>query len=391
MTFNLFMLNYILLLFYSLIYLRIIPSQFHIFAQVIAITLIGIQVIYQYIKKENPIACRNYTNLIGLLTIFMFIMSLIHIFLNIGTYSISTIIQDVMAIIGLNSGFILTKNMNSNDKFLIKYLKFIGLLAIFSGIIAMLYADFSLGRMNVWKPQYIWWQLLFPWSFLLLYKIIIKKVNIFLTIAAYSSTGMYIILGLLFRKRIVLFHLFLILLVYIITKIKKRNLIIKVTKLSIIMLMIIFLSIGIFRIFPSLNFKSSFIDTYMRMKSVNIKDFDRFREFINLFKEYPYSIIITGAGLGSYQHGPGGINLHIGWLNFVYKGGILFLFIELWVFILSLKIIFRSKNNWHKYIAACVVFSYLSIIISSSWVATPVLINFSIMKFSLLRIISNKY
>ncbi|WP_459930739.1 hypothetical protein [Desulfosporosinus burensis] len=324
--------------------------------------------------------------LLWLLTGFMFLMTLIYSAFNIGNYSISTLIQDMISMAVFSSGFLLTTKKNSNDQYIIKFLKFIGIIAIISGLIAISYANFSLGRDdNIWKPQYIWWGLLYPWSYLLLYKFIMQKTSAFWNVLAYGSMVMYCVLGLLFGKRVVIFELAIVLLIIIIAT-KRRSYILKMFKTGAVTMGLIFLGVFASHYIFDLNLINLFEDTWLRLSSDSIQEFDRFEEFKNIFRQYPYSIIITGAGLGSFHDGPGGINLHIGWLNFIFKGGILFFVLELWVFSIAIKALLKSKNKWLKYISACVVFSYIGIMISSSWVASPIIVSFSIMKFGLLRV-----
>lgn len=386
MTFKLFMTSLTLLYFYSLIYLMPELEKVFVSALILSAIFIGIQLFFQYINKRNPIRCFNYMTLLWLLTGFMFLMTLVYSLFNVGDYTISTVIQDIMSMIMLNSGAVLTVKMNYNDENIIKYLKFIGVIAIVSGLISFSYADFSLGRdANVWQPQYIWWGLLFPWSYLLLYRVIMKKNNVFWNVMAFGSTVMYIVLGLLFGKRVVLFDLAIILFIIVIAT-KKRSFMTKIIKTGMITLCILLL--GVFASQYIFDFKliDLFNSTWIRITSDSIQEFDRLNEFKNVLVEYPYSIIITGAGLGSYHSGPGGINLHIGWLNFIFKGGILYFALELWVFSIAIKTLFRTKDKWQKYLAACVVFSFMAILISSSWVASPITMNFSVMKFALLRV-----
>lgn len=384
---KLFIVSIILLLLYSLIYLKPELSTWFILAQVIAVIILAILLLFQYAQKGNPIKSYNYVTLLFFIGIFMFFMMLIYSIFNVGNYSVNTVVQDLMALVVLGSGFIFAKNLKHSKKFLIKYLKILGVMAIVSGIISFSYADFSGSRDdNVWQPQYIWWGLLFPWSYLMLYKFIIGDKSIFWTVVSYGSTIMYIVLGLLFEKRIVLFELVVILILILIAT-QKKTFLIKIFKKGIFSLIIIFLIVIASQKFLNFNFLDLFSDTWLRFTNDSIQEFDRLNEFTNIFEEYPYSIIITGAGLGSYHHGPGGINLHIGWLNYIFKGGILFFALELWVLSLAIKALFKSQNVWAKYISASVVFIYVDIIIVSSWLATPLMLNFSIMKFALLTIL----
>jgi len=376
-----------LLYFYALLFLVPQYNTIIIPGLLLAALIIVMLIISQYLNKRSSTRCVNYLVLLSLLTGFMLVMRIFHSTFNIGYYSLSTVIQDIISMIILASGAVLTAKKDFNDSDLMRYLKFIGTIAVLSGILALLHADFSMARKaNIWQPQYIWWGLLFPWSYLLLYNIIMKKNTIFWNILAYGSSVMYVVLGLLFEKRVVIFELVMILII-IVLAIRKKSFL-ELLRTSVIAISLLLIGILMaqyifdFKLFELIRF------TFLRFTIDSLIYFDRFIEFMNLFYTYPLSILITGAGLGSYQSilGVNNINLHIGWLNFIFKGGILFLALELWIFSVAIKTFHKSKDKLEKYISACVIFSYMVILISSSWVPSPILLNFSFMKFALLRI-----
>ena len=284
-------------------------------------------------------------------------------------------------------GSLLVFTKKSVDFVLSKYIKFISIIAIIAGVIAIYYADFSTGRIsNVWQPQYILWRLLFPWSYLILYKFTIKNSNRILSIVAYTTSALYFILGFLFGKRILLYEAIVIIILILLIN-KQKGIIKKFIKpiISVMGLLIVTLIISNYVI--DIDLSTLFRSTITRYDNLSIGNFDRIEEFKNIFLEYPYSILLTGAGLGSYFHGPGVVSLHIGWLNFMFKGGILLFFLELWLFVKAIKMLLRSKDGRHIFIASSVVFGYLNILISSSWVSSPILLSYSIMKFALLRVL----
>lgn len=385
MMYNLFLLGMGLIYIYSMINMKLEYVKFFIFLLLISTIIFGLLLLKQYLNKKNPTRCFNYIQLLIITTFYMMGITLMNMYLGIGTYSLSTIVQDIISMIFLCGGFLLTDKRMSNDKVLINYLKIIGIIGLGSGIIAIFMADFSNGRTgNGWKPQYILWGFLFPWSYLLLYKLIVKSKNTLFTLITYGNTILYIILGLLFGKRMVIFEAMIILFLIVLTKkirFMKKDFI-RVINTIVLSVCLIFLGQQLL----GFSFTTLLSSTLTRFNGLSLSNFDRFDEFFNVLKYYPVSTLITGSGLGSFQNGPGGINLHIGWLNYVYKGGIIFLLIELWILMLSVYIFFRTKDLWHKFLSACVIFIYFSILIGSSWVPMPTTLHFSVMKFALLRI-----
>lgn len=387
MKYKLFIIALISIYFYSLIYLNQSIAKLFLSTLFIGAIIILCQIILNLFNKSKYSLCKRYALLLLMLTVWMLLITLFNISFGFGDYSLSRIIQDLISMIILTSGFILA-SLKKNELFLKKYLKLITIIALISGLIALYYADFSLGRdLNVWKPQYIWWGLLFPWSYILIYKSIVMNKSKRWAIVSYFLMILYITLGVLFGKRIVFYELLVVISVILIAKQNKNFIwtLLKSTRILVVFSMLLFLS-SLF--FSDINLISNIQQTLDRFTDLSVSNFDRFDEFANVFNEYPITFIFTGTGLGSQHTGPGGINMHIGWLNYIFKGGLMYFLVELWVFKLAIQSLFKSKHPMHLFTAASVVASYCFILIVSSWVASPITIIFSIMKFTLLRYLS---
>lgn len=385
-----FMIALFLIYIYSLIHLNPSMGRLFVFALQIGFIMLLVQIFLQYKTLNSRALCKNYLLLLMLITAWMLFITLFNSTFGVGKYSISRIIQDFISMTVLASGFILTtsKNIESQIK---KYIKVITTIALISGFVALYYADFSAGRaVNVWRPQYIWWGLLFPWSYVLIYISVVENRSKKWRAIAYIITSLYFVLGVLFGKRIVFYELLVIIITILIAK-KDRSMLFKLLKLAriFVVLVIVYFISSLF--IPDTNIITNVQQTISRFTDLSISSFDRMDEFLNVFNEYPITFIITGSGLGSWHSGPGGINLHIGWLNYLYKGGLLFLILELWVFKLAIQTLFKSYNKMQLFLAASVVSGYGFILISSAWVASPQTISFSVMKFALLCYIDKDY
>jgi hypothetical protein len=138
----------ILIYVYSLINLNINMSQFFVFSLVIAAILIVINILFIKLKKIRSSKCNFYLNSYILLIPYMTLISMIHNFSGVGNYSLNVYFQDVISMIVLMGGSLLVFTKKSVDFVLSKYIKFISIIAIIAGVIAIYYADFSTGRIS---------------------------------------------------------------------------------------------------------------------------------------------------------------------------------------------------------------------------------------------------
>lgn len=393
MKLNLFYFSLSLLYIYALILLAPNFSFLFIGALLISIIIIMTQITFKYKNNysKNLVYCDYYLISIFFVGIWMLIVTLFNIFSGFGNYSISYIIQDIISLLIICSGYLIVISNQNLDFSIKKYYSFISIIAVIAGILSFYNSNFSLGReANVWKPQYIWWGLLYPWAYIFLFRITVIKKSIIWLIISLLTSGLYISLGLLFGKRIVIYELSILLLLIFFYFTKNNKIVISNNYKIILFITTLFMSLYYLYNNINLNNLNLLIDTIDRFKNLNIREFDRFIEFLNIFTEYPITFILTGTGFGSYHSGPGGINLHIGWLNYIYKGGIFLFFIECSIFIMAIKSLFKTKDGMEFFLAASVVFGYMVILISSSWVASPLTVHYSVIKFLFLKNLSEK-
>jgi len=101
-------------------------------------------------------------------------------------------------------------------------------------------------------------------------------------------------------------------------------------------------------------------------------------EFSDLFTEIGPRFLIAGMGIGSSHARAGGVNLHMGLLNFLFKGGIPLFIVIIVQMMKSLKVLVSRIPTTEKYYAACVTYAFIRSIISPFWVPNPTRILFSI-------------
>lgn len=83
---------------------------------------------------------------------------------------------------------------------------------------------------------------------------------------------------------------------------------------------------------------------YDELLDDSVHDFDRVEEFRDIVNEYSVFSPLTRGNFGSLRSGPGGINLHIGWQDFAFKGGFAFITVELWVCALALRTLHDKRQ-----------------------------------------------
>lgn len=276
---------------------------------------------------------------------------------------------------------------NSPPGTLKRYLLFLGIVGVVCGLISLSLSDFSAGAiinrdMNTWKPQYVLWFTLFPWPFLLIYKIVYRKeLGPLMSTIAVLCTFLYFALGMLFQKRIILLEILFMGCIYIILN---RDHLTRVAKAISMALVVCIIMASILASVLHFDIIQSIEGTIARTKGESFKGFDRFVEFKDLFSQFSGSFLLVGTGLGSNQTGPGRGNVHIGWLNFIFKGGFVLLASQVFVFFIALRSLFKASSRRERYLSACIVFYYLTLVVSSTWIIRPVESIFSILIFSFL-------
>ena len=146
-------------------------------------------------------------------------------------------------------------------------------------------------------------------------------------------------LNLLFLKRFILVDsIILLIVILIINSFRNQK---KISNLRLIIsLSVVIVIVSLFNIDM---FKSLFEATFNRIEtsSDDLAGFDRWVESKNYLKEASFIKLIFGNGFTSAHYGLGkeSFALHIGWINFIFKGGFIFLLIIIIPYFKLLKII----------------------------------------------------
>lgn len=374
----------VLLYVYSMIPTFGLVSAIPIFALIIAALLFANGFVYSIGSPSIGGRARRYLELLGALTVWMLFLAGVNIVLGIGAHPVTGVLLDVASMSVLASGYLICNPPARTDIKIRSYMRLSVSIGIVAGIVALSLADFGGGRAeNVWKPQYILWGFLFPWAWLVFRFLTMKRASRSVTSAAVTLSVLYISLGLLFGKRIVLLEAVVVAFIAIIL-VLRFGWPVAARILALIAALLVGFSV-LTAVVPSVDLGGLFQYTTRRVADDNLSTFDRYQEFLGMLHQYSITTPVVGAGLGATQAGPGGINLHIGWLNFAFKGGLPFVAVECWVFLVAVKLLFVSQRRSTVWIAACVVNFYLGILISSAWVASPILVGHSVMNFLVLR------
>lgn len=254
-------------------------------------------------------------------------------------------------------------------------MKVVSIIAVALGIYALIFFDFSYAnietRGGTWSLSYtLWWTAGACWIYWAFYGLIIKKDVLF----SIGPAVVYIVLGLMFLKREVVAYSAIIGLVFLILG---RNKINKSIKTIVFVFVLVFL---VYSFAPGI-FSGAFNLIIDRFDGIeNVEEFDRNIESNNYLQEASVVQLIFGNGIGHY-HIFNNIHLaeqrgilnatHLGYVNILYKGGVVFV-----VFYLVLVIKLLSKlfgKNIRPYEKVCVGTSitYIaSLFFGGSWTYT---------------------
>lgn len=156
--------------------------------------------------------------------------------------------------------------------------------------------------------------------------------------------GCAIVLNLLFLKRAILVDSLLLMLAILFINYHKEKKLVSGVKLFFIATIIIggslyFFSNAIISLFDATNQR-------MESTSEDLSTFDRFIESKNYFGQATFSEVLVGAGFSGQHDGLGKTSnaLHVGWSNFLFKGGFLLILIILIPYLKILGLIKRFKS-----------------------------------------------
>lgn len=261
----------------------------------------------------------------------------------------------------------------------------LGFFGIINGIIALRIGDFTvLDRSNVWTDSYVLWFSLFPWSSLLIFYFVapISNTKLKMLITLFTAV-LYSVLSILFLKRVIIVEIFLVTgIIYISQKNFKRA--VKTTLYSAMLVIFVLILNNLM----DWNIGRYFAMTISRFEGVESLDsYSRVREYTDgtgFFNLYNY---LFGVGLGGvhFAFGMARGNMHIAWLNYLFKGGVLFFATQLFAFWNSIMVYLRSRkihDSFNLAVAAAAIFLYASGVINTYWGATASSMVLSMLVFS---------
>ena len=222
-------------------------------------------------------------------------------------------------------------------------MKILGVLSIIWGVLGVL-SFFGGGysietREGTWTLSYFyWWASCATFCYWGYYSLLEGKDRLI----GYGVLLAYFVLGMLFLKRAALINVVVLMFVYVIINKKHRlsNTLILISSLIVIILVLQ-------HYFPNMYYSIEAALTNRFQSIQDTGDVDRTREASMYLKRASYLQILFGNGVGHHVPAPlweGDtiLSLHIGWYNFIFKGGVPYFFFLL---ILFVKIIFNYINK----------------------------------------------
>lgn len=276
----------------------------------------------------------NYYRIIYIYFVFIiFIISFLYLYNDVGT-----VIFSFTVYLALITAFFL--NSFSLNNWMIVF-KILAIIAIVSSIFLLIKEPINLEV--ALRRGYSWFKLFY---FATLYWAVVPFVILsFLTKRNRFISSAYwflaIVINLIFLKRFIIVDSGLLLLTILLMEKKNK------AKVILPLFIMGFLFIGIVFYFYGDKTQILLNATTSRISntSENLSSFDRLIEARNYFKTCKIYDYILGRGFASVQYGFGGAHfaLHIGWFNFIFKGGILLLMLVLIPY-LKLITLFRKRK-----------------------------------------------
>ncbi|MHC1682807.1 MAG: hypothetical protein AB6733_07655 [Clostridiaceae bacterium] len=247
-------------------------------------------------------------------------------------------------------------------------------IGVLFGIFGLINFDYSgiLSRTDVWTISYYCWWVSGISVFYCFFNSYITGEKKFI---AYLNVIVYFALGILFLKRSAFLNLVLIVL-FMISRTKKANHSKHIKIIPIVLIIVISICFLLFREEIVKNVSSIFGDIFSRFNDIfdpNVND--RSQEWNSYLKAASIKDILLGNGMGNYINVtlPSGFILkcnaiHIGWLNLIYKGGVVLLSFYIYLVFKTFRSIKNNllKNNAPIYFSlAC--FYFIWMIYEGSW------------------------
>ena len=308
--------------------------------------------------------------------------------------------NDLLTVSYFTLGFVFASYKSRND--FVNIIKYLGPVAVIVGFYAVItgsdfHPSYHAIKMSAWSlPYYLWW-MVGALYFCAIFQAIFQKKNVWI---GWTLLFLYVTCGLMFLKRVVLFELLLIVLIVLIQIPIERPMFLKINKLSrtrrkspILLMLLLFCLILVVAITPTYYLKlASFVRNIDVLSGVvvdrfkqtqeDLPSFDRFIELSSHLESVDTVSAIVGMGFGVFQYyidieNP---NLHMGWGNIFYKGGLILLLFYIYLFIMTIKVFLRRNKSPVLLVSSSIsIFYFISLIFSAYWTHIPYTVIFGTM------------
>jgi hypothetical protein len=293
-------------------------------------------------------------------------------------------------------------------RFFVTQMMIIGVIGILAGLWAVSVADYNISAINersynTWSlPYYLWWMLV-NYQFWFFYAINYRR-HVSL---AYGTVGLYLLLGLIFLKRISLFNVVMLFIVAGVIAVfrQRRKQTQRTLRSSRFMLYIIYSIILSIVLFCGLMVTSGKLTTDMHVagnlfsltidRFTNVingeSEFDRGHEFAIYLQQTTTLDMLMGNGFGIYNTlldpASPALGLHVGWANIFYKGGIpLVIFYAILVFGVVKNVKHQVQKNEIAVFTGIAICYFCSLFFEGHWNQMP---NIFIYATAILYVINN--
>lgn len=249
-------------------------------------------------------------------------------------------------------------------------MKVLGIFSIafgFLGIVSFFQEGYELAsRVGTWTQSYFyWWASCSTFAYWGYYALFCKKDRLI----GYSVVLLYFILGMLFLKRIALVNILVMLLIYVINN--KNN---RIRNSILLAAGIIGILFTLYSYAPTIfdNVWDALMGRFEKDQEINA--FDRAEEANGYFENATIFQIVFGNGIGHHVPSPLWqgetiLSLHMGWINFLFKGGIVYFLFMIVLFFKIFRCFYRKRiEDPHIVACSCVAFSFIvSLFIEGGW------------------------
>ena len=337
--------------------------------------------IWQTLSTPAPMqSVAKFRSGIYICALLMVISALLHLLFSFRGYGWANGITDIVAMaVYLYATTLVGSDFDQKfSKHLLAITVCAGLVGLYAVVTSNLYAVHSLSDRSkvVHILQYYLWYILEFWPLPLCYIITnweeAPHRKLFLC-ASVVCAFEYIMLSLLFLKRLIFIQI--LILAFIILLALWRQ-IAKVMKTVLVAVILVIAAMYFLR-YIGFDVHTLTDLIFRRYASDSLESFDRWVEFTNLFKDVGSQFMIIGMGFGSSQRGPGNVNLHLGILNFLFKGGFFFLLFMLENFRKCFAVLLSNIPLQKKWFSMFAAYTFFYSCLAAIWTPNPARILFA--------------